>query len=106
MKRSNAYYGSGKIFAEIPRGMIDTVQIADGTREAPAGRTNVEDALRYRVPIGEGELANLEILQVMAQHGHLTSVGPEIFSDALDQLSGKEIMSKVQPGFEALLEAV
>lgn len=95
-----------KIFAEIPRGMIDTVQIADGTREAPAGRPNIVDCLQHRVPIGEGELANKEILQVLNAHGHLTSVGPEIFSNVNDQLTGSEIMARVQPGFDALLESI
>jgi 4-hydroxyphenylpyruvate dioxygenase len=95
-----------KIFAEIPRGMIDTVQIADGTREAPAGRPNIVDCLQYRVPVGEGELANREILQALKAHGHLTSVGPEIFSDVNDRLTGTEIMARIQPGFDALLESI
>ncbi|MGO7320715.1 hypothetical protein ACCS95_35380 [Rhizobium ruizarguesonis] len=33
-----------------------------------------------------------------------TRMGPEIFSDALDKLEGDEIMSRLMPGFEALLQ--
>ena len=95
-----------KILAEIPSGMIDTVQIADGTRESPPGRPNYIDCLQYRVPIGEGEIANKQIIEVLKANGHLTSVGPEIFSAALDQLSGSEILARVQPSFEAILESI
>ncbi|MBM3092442.1 TIM barrel protein [Ensifer sp. T173] len=95
-----------KIIAEIPAGMIDTVQIADGTKVAPAGRSNVIDCLSYRVPIGDGELANKDILELLRDAGHLTSVGPEIFSAALDKLPGEEIMALIQPGFDSLLESL
>ncbi len=95
-----------KIIADIPVGMIDTVQIADGSKEAPVGRPNVVDCLYHRVPIGNGQIANKEILEVLRDHGHMTSVGPEIFSSELDKLPGDEIMKQIQPGFEAILKAL
>ncbi|MGO6783118.1 sugar phosphate isomerase/epimerase family protein [Rhizobium ruizarguesonis] len=92
------------LLKEIPVGTFDTVQIADGPLVCPPGRSMKRDCLSYRVPIGQGEIPNLEILKILKDAGHIESVGPEIFSDALDKLEGDEIMSRLMPGFEALLE--
>lgn len=54
-----------ELLKNIPVGMIDTVQIADGTVRCPEGRTLKEDCLGYRVPIGKGEMPNLEILAIL-----------------------------------------
>lgn len=95
---------SDHLFAEIPKGAIDTVQIADGTMKCPPGRSMVNDCLFHRVPIGEGEIPNLEILQLLNKHGHMTSVGPEIFSKVNDELgNGDKICARVMPGFEVIL---
>ena len=98
---------SDHLFAEIPVGMIDTVQIADGTLKCPPDRPMVNDCIFHRVPIGEGEIPNLEILQLLHKHGHLTSVGPEIFSAVNDELgNGNKICARVMPGFEAILKEI
>ncbi|WSH30944.1 TIM barrel protein (plasmid) [Rhizobium beringeri] len=92
------------LLKEIPVGTFDTVQIADGPLVCPPGRSMKRDCLSYRVPIGQGEIPNLEILKILKDAGHIESVGPEIFSDALDKLEGDEIISRLMPGFEALLD--
>ncbi|ANY85333.1 hypothetical protein BB934_45050 (plasmid) [Microvirga ossetica] len=94
------------LFAEIPVGVIDTVQIADGALVCPPDRTMARDCLFNRVPIGEGEIPNREILALLAKHDHIPSVGPEIFSSALDALPGEQIMARILPGFEEVVAAV
>ena len=94
-----------EVFAEIPPGTFDTVQIADGTLACPSGRTQAEDCLFHRVPIGEGEIPNLDILRLLKKHGHITSVGPEIFSEVNDAIgTGEGICARVVPGFEAIMK--
>lgn len=94
------------LFDEIPIGKIDTVQIADGPLTCPAGRRMARDCLFHRVPIGEGQIPNREILELVAGAGHMTSVGPEIFSAELDKLSGPAILDRVLPGFEKIVAEV
>lgn len=91
------------LLAEIPSSVIDTVQIADGPLVCPPGRTMARDCLFHRVPIGEGEIPNQEILALLAKYDLIPSVGPEIFSSALDALSGEEIMARVLPSFEEIV---
>lgn len=88
----------------IPVGTFDTVQIADGPLRCPVGRTMANDCLFHRVPIGQGEMPNLEILTILKRNGHIESVGPEIFSQKLDAMAGEDIMAAVMPGFEALMQ--
>jgi sugar phosphate isomerase/epimerase len=93
------------LFAEIPPGTFDTIQIADGTLKCPPGRKQAEDCLFHRVPIGEGEIPNLEILKLLHKHGHITSAGPEIFSAVNDKIgTGQGICDRVVPGFEAIMQ--
>lgn len=92
-----------ELLKQIPAGVFDTVQIADGPLHLPAGRTMSNDCLFHRVPIGQGEIPNLEILNLLKDAGHITSVGPEIFSEASDQMSGEEIIARIMPGFDALM---
>lgn len=92
-----------ELLKQIPVGTFDTVQIADGPMRLPAGRTMVNDCLFHRVPIGQGEIPNLEILTILKKAGHIQSVGPEIFSEKLDAMDGDDIVKTVMPGFEALM---
>jgi sugar phosphate isomerase/epimerase len=89
----------------IPPGKIATVQLADGMREVPPGRSLQEDCVFYRRPIGEGEMPISEIVTLLREAGHLHSVGPEIFSAELDTLKGDAILARILPGFEAVAGA-
>ena len=91
------------LLKEIPPGVFDTVQIADGPLKCPPGRTMAQDCLFHRVPIGQGEIPNLEIIRILEKAGHIASVGPEIFSWELDKLPGDRIVAAIMPGFEDLL---
>ena len=64
----------------------------------------VNDCLFHRVPIGRGEIPNLEIMKILKEAGHVESVGPEIFSEDLDRLDGNGITAEIMPGFEDILD--
>jgi 4-hydroxyphenylpyruvate dioxygenase len=93
------------IIAQIPTGIIDHVQIADGTLCTPPGRSLFDDCLNHRVPPGEGEMPLTEILRALDAAGHLRSVGPEVFSAAMDGLQPEEIANRLMPPFEASLRS-
>lgn len=95
-----------ELLSQIPASAIDTVQIADGSLVCPPGRSMARDCLFNRVPIGEGEIPNSEILALLAKNNLIPSVGPEIFSSTLDSLPPEEIIARVMPGFEKIIEAI
>lgn len=95
-----------ELLSQIPASAIDTVQIADGSLVCPAGRSMARDCLFHRVPIREGEIPNSEILALLAKNNLIPSVGPEIFSSALDSLPPEEIIARVMPGFEKIIDAI
>ncbi|MFV0277582.1 MAG: sugar phosphate isomerase/epimerase family protein [Parahaliea sp.] len=73
------------LLRELPAGSIRTVQLADAG-PLPAGRELLEDCLRFRRLPDEGELPLGEFIRILAEKGGVTSIGPEIFSDRLDDL--------------------
>ncbi|GLR85881.1 sugar phosphate isomerase/epimerase family protein [Bradyrhizobium iriomotense] len=95
-----------ELFSEIPPSAIDTVQIADGPLVCPSGRSMVRDCLFHRVPIGEGEIPNKEILALLAKNDLIPSIGPEIFSSKLDALPPEQIFDSVLPGFESIIDSI
>jgi 4-hydroxyphenylpyruvate dioxygenase len=95
-----------ELLSEIPSSAIDTVQIADGSLVCPPGRSMARDCLFHRVPVGEGEIPNSEILALLAKNNLIPSVGPEIFSSALDSLPPEEIFARIMPGFEKVIDAI
>ncbi|MEM8654136.1 MAG: sugar phosphate isomerase/epimerase family protein [Pseudomonadota bacterium] len=91
------------LLASIPAGVIDHVQIADGTVKPAPGLTLFDDCLHHRLIPGQGDLPLRDILNVMNRNGHLTSVGPEVFSAELDQMSADQIGAALMPAFNAIL---
>ncbi len=89
----------------MPRDVIDSVQLADGPLQLPAGHSLVEDCVFHRQPVGEGEMPILEIVDILNATGHLDLVGPEIFSAELDELNGEAIIDRIVPGFDAVFAA-
>jgi sugar phosphate isomerase/epimerase len=87
----------------LPIGSIDHVQIADGTALPPPGMSLFDECLHHRLPVGEGQLPIDALLARLAKAGHLTSAGPEVFSDALDALQADQIANRLLPGFEHAL---
>lgn len=94
------------LLRSLPPGAITTVQVADGTAELPPGRSLIEDCVFHRVPVGEGQMPIAEILNLLAAGGHLTSVGPEIFSAELDTLPADRILERINPSFNKVLDQI
>ncbi|MGC4043470.1 MAG: sugar phosphate isomerase/epimerase family protein [Armatimonas sp.] len=97
------YGRNDALLQTIPPGVITTVQLADGPAELPPGRSLIDDCVYYRQPIGEGEMPIAEIVALLREAGHLTSIGPEIFSHELDSLSPDAILERILPGLDALV---
>lgn len=100
------YFRSGRsdaLLEALPEGAIDHVQIAAGADRTPAGRSLFDDCLLHRRPPGERELPLGDLLSQLKAAGHLTSVGPEVFSAELDALFPAEIAQRLLPPFEKLL---
>lgn len=77
------------LLRRMPAGSIRTVQIADGYA-VMHGDNLFEDCLSHRLPPGEGELPIIEVLKVLHAKGGVDNIGPEIFSDRLDDLPAIE----------------
>ena len=92
------------LIGRIPAGIIDHVQIADGTLATPEGRSLFDDCLYHRLPPGEGELPLLDILRVLKAAGHLGSVGPEVFSAEFDRMPAADIAARLMPAFNGILD--
>ncbi|AGI68664.1 xylose isomerase-likeTIM barrel domain-containing protein [Octadecabacter antarcticus 307] len=90
-----------EILAAVPSGIIDHVQIADGTATCPTGMSLFEDCLQHRLPPGEGALPIDDILALLHRGGHLNSVGPEVFSSVFDTMTAAQIRDRLMPAFNA-----
>ncbi len=80
------YFRSGAddaLLRTIPGAKIFEVQLADALRALQAP-TLSEDLLRFRRLPGEGELDIAGVAAILKAIGAWTSVGPEVFADAMD----------------------
>jgi sugar phosphate isomerase/epimerase len=73
----------------IPGNKIFEVQLADALIKLQ-GKDLTDDLLRFRRLPGQGELPLARIIPLLKQIGAWSSVGPEVFADAMDALSAKE----------------
>lgn len=78
----------------IPGDRIFHVQLADPTW-ALRGTSLVDDLLHHRLLPGEGEFPLPELVRTLAATRGLTSVGVELFSDAMDALPAPEVGRRV-----------
>lgn len=76
------------LLASIPGDKIFGVQLADGAAE-PVGDL-LNDLLHHRRHAGDGALPLRDIVRTLDATGGLGSVGPELFSDAMDALDARE----------------
>jgi sugar phosphate isomerase/epimerase len=74
------------LLASIPGKHFAGVQVGDATKIV-RGDTLLDDRTRYCEFPGEGEMPIIEMLRAIAAKGHLRHIGPEIYSDAADELS-------------------
>ncbi|MDX2233499.1 MAG: sugar phosphate isomerase/epimerase family protein [Hyphomonadaceae bacterium] len=80
------YFRSGAddaLLRTIPGDKVFEVQLADGLTALQAP-TLTEDLLRYRRLPGEGEMDIRGVVSTLKSIGAWTSVGPEVFADAMD----------------------
>jgi sugar phosphate isomerase/epimerase len=92
-----------ELINQLPVGAIDHVQIADGPSDRIAGMSLFEECLHHRSMIGEGALPISRLLTLLRRAGHLTSVGPEVFSDELDALEADALAARLMPGFDTAI---
>ncbi len=79
--------------AGTPEGIPLSVQVSDGpvTPPDPGALNVIEETLHHRQPPGHGELPLDAILGAVLRHGLPRSLGPEVFSDELDQLRPRQV---------------
>jgi sugar phosphate isomerase/epimerase len=77
------------LLQRIPGEKIFEVQLADALN-ALQGKDLTDDLLRFRRLPGEGELPLARIVPILKNSGAWTSVGPEVFADAMDALSADD----------------
>jgi sugar phosphate isomerase/epimerase len=77
------------LLREIPGSRIFEVQLADALLALQAP-TLTEDLLRFRRLPGEGEMDIAGVCAVLQEIGAWSSVGPEVFADAMDALTANE----------------
>ena len=77
------------LLATIPAGKIFDVQLVDGAAE-PVGDL-LNDLLHHRLLPGDGSFDLARTVAVLKEMGAWASVGPELFSDAMDALDAEEV---------------
>jgi sugar phosphate isomerase/epimerase len=89
------------VLAEVPPGLIYTVQLADG----PAAPLDdlVEDAVVCRQPPGHGELPLAEGVATLHRAGVVAPIGPEVYVDAWADRP-REWAQQLYAATQALLE--
>jgi sugar phosphate isomerase/epimerase len=83
------------LLQSIPGERIFEVQLADAL-EKLQGKDLTDDLLRFRRMPGEGELPIARVVPILKRIGAWRSVGPEVFSDAMDALNANEVGRQAQ----------
>jgi sugar phosphate isomerase/epimerase len=77
-----------ELLAQIPANKITEVQLADAKKEQQGDLLN--DLLHHRLLPGDGDFDLKTTVKVLRDIGAYNSVGPELFSDAMDKLDHQE----------------
>jgi sugar phosphate isomerase/epimerase len=77
--------------ASIPGDRVSSVQLCDATLKVPAHRSALQSCLEDRVPMGQGEYDLMRLLKTLHGMGALGRVGPEYFSNRIDQMAVADI---------------
>ena len=88
----------------IPAVKISSVQIADAEATINPNISLFQDCIFRRVPPGEGAFPVTRLLQTLERKGALNRLGPEIFSQVLDQMTGDEIADITAGSFKRVLD--
>jgi sugar phosphate isomerase/epimerase len=88
----------------IPSGKISSVQIADAGATVNPNISLFQDCIFRRVQPGDGAFPVTELLQLLERKDALGRLGPEIFSQAQDQMTGDEIADITATAFRKALD--
>jgi sugar phosphate isomerase/epimerase len=83
------YYRStpnAALLAQIPIEKIFEVQLADALPQIQGGDL-ITDLLQFRLAPGDGSFDIKSLLDIVRQKGTITSIGPEVFSKAFDDMT-------------------
>lgn len=90
------------LLATVPGDRIFEVQLADALLALQAP-TLTEDLLRFRRLPGEGEMDIAGVSDILKSIGAWNSVGPEVFADAMDQLSASDVGLRTRTALDRFL---
>lgn len=93
------------LLQSLPAGAVSCIQLADGPAQ-PEGADLFEDTLRYRRLPGEGAFPLRDILNAVPGKDRVASVGPEVYADALDELTAAEAASASANACREVLDEV
>jgi sugar phosphate isomerase/epimerase len=83
------YYRSkpdAALLAQIPIEKIFEVQLADALPQIQGGDL-VTDLLQFRLPPGDGSFDIKSLLDILRKNGVISSIGPEVFAKAFDDMT-------------------
>jgi 4-hydroxyphenylpyruvate dioxygenase len=86
---------------EIPAELIVSVQVSDAL-SAPVGTSLEDECLHWRAVPGEGTLSLAKPMEIVRKK-NVRSIGPEVYSDALDRLTPEEVGRRCAAGLERTL---
>ena len=88
----------------IPSDKISAVQIADANATVNPNISLFQDCIFRRVPPGEGAFPVTRLLEILERQDALSRLGPEIFSQTLDRMTGDEIADVTAAAFKQALD--
>lgn len=91
------------LLASLPTDAITAIQVAGG-QTPDTDRSLIEECLSLRTAPGEGDLDIGPALQLLARQQNVRSIGPEVFSDALDTLPAETAGENMARGLEFALQ--
>jgi 4-hydroxyphenylpyruvate dioxygenase len=89
------------LLREIPAELIVNVQVSDAL-SAPIGTSLEDECLHWRAVPGEGTLPLTKPMEIVRKK-NVRSIGPEVYSDALDRLPPEEVGRRCAAGLERTL---
>ena len=90
------------LLATLPPRAITAIQLAGGL--TPATDTSlIDECLTLRSAPGQGDLEIGPVLELLARQENVRSIGPEVFSDALDALSPQAAGEAMAEGLQSAL---
>jgi len=84
------------VLASIPAHRIHAVQACDALLHTRQGRTDLEDCLDDRLPLGQGEFDVPRVFECLRGMGALSNVGPEYFSSVMDGLTPRQVAEIIE----------